>query len=137
MKIATYNVVIDRDVMSKIGKQIWAWELPVLESKFPGGLARVVSSETVDRDSLPDADQEYIRLQGAYGADENGNQSHVSLAYDRGEKGIELLKKAIAEAANGEKSVKKYRSKIDLKGKTESIPQSDPDETEDPEDPLS
>lgn len=129
MKVAVHNVVIDRDVMTKISKQVWAWEMPVLESKFPGGLVRLIDSVFIERDSLPDADDEYIRLQGAYGVEQDSNQSHVSLAYDRGEKGIERLADAIEASVEGafvEKAPKVKGSKAKAEAAVKAEVPSDP-----------
>jgi hypothetical protein len=103
MKIAIYNVVVDRDDMTKPSKQVWSWELPVLESKFPGGLVHVLGRTFCERDSLPDAEEEHFRLQRQYGVEEDTKQAHVDLAYDRGDKGIELLAKAIKGSEWNEK----------------------------------
>ena len=95
MKVAICNVVVDRDNMTKPSKQPWAWELPVLESKFPGGLVHVNGRTFVERDSLPDPAEEFARLQNQYGVDEDTKQSHAELAYDRGDRGIALIAKVI------------------------------------------
>jgi len=95
MKITVHNVVIDRDTMTKPSKQVWNWELPVLEAKFPGGLVHVNGTTFVERDELPDAATEFARFETQYGVEEGTNQSIVSIAYDRGEKGIKALAKVI------------------------------------------
>jgi 4-hydroxyphenylpyruvate dioxygenase-like putative hemolysin len=95
MKIAIYNVVVDRDNMTKPSKKPWAWELPVLESKFPGGLVHVNGRTFVESDSLPDPAEEFARLQNQYGVDADTKQSHAELAYDRGDRGIALIAKVI------------------------------------------
>ncbi len=95
MKITVHNVVVDRDKMTKVSKQVWPWELPILESKFPGGLVKVNGSTFVERDSLPDPEDEFIRLQAMYGAEEGTNIPHVHIAYDRDRKGMALIAKAI------------------------------------------
>jgi hypothetical protein len=126
MKVALHDVLIDRDVMTKIPKQVWAWELPVLESRFPGGLARVIATNFVDRDSLPDADDEYIRMQTAYGAEQDTNQSHVSLAYDRGERGVRKLADAIEASVEGAFVEKKPKTKGKAKADTKAEVPADP-----------
>ena len=119
MKIAIYNVVIDRDKMTKPSKQPWAWELPVLESAFPGGLVHVNGRTFSERDSLPDAAEVFARLQNQYGVDDATKQYHVELVYGRGDKGIAGLAKAIngsewnekAEAAKAVKTAKAAAAK--------------------------
>ena len=95
MKITVHDVVIDRDTMTKPSKQVWNWELLVLEAKFPDGLVHVNGTTFVERDELPDAATEFSRFERQYGIEEGTNQSIVSIAYDRGEKGIKALAKVI------------------------------------------
>ena len=115
MKITIYNVVIDRDKMTKPSKQPWEWELPVLESAFPGGLVHVNGRTFSERDSLPDAAETFARLQNQYGVDDDTKQSHVELVYGRGDKGIAALAKVINgsewnEKAEAAKAVKKAKA---------------------------
>jgi hypothetical protein len=101
MRIATAHTVIDRDVMTKISKEVWAWELPVLESKFPGGLTVVVGKSFSEREKLPDAAMEYERLGRMYGIEAERKVPHVEMIYGRGSAGLESLEKAIRKSANG------------------------------------
>jgi len=98
MKVTVYSVVVDRDEMTKPSKQVWAWELPVLQSKFPGGLVHVNGSAFDERESLPNADEEFMRLERQYGVDPETKQAHVHLAYARGDSGVTMLAKAIKAA---------------------------------------
>ena len=99
MKITVYNAVVDRDAMTKPSKQVWAWELAVLQSKFPGGLVHVNGSTFDERENpLPNADEEFMRLERQYGVDPDTKQANVHLAYARGDKGVSMLAKAIKGA---------------------------------------
>ena len=98
MKITVCNVVVDRDAMTKPSKLVWAWELPVLQSKFPGGLVHVNGSTFAERESLPEADEEFMRMERQYGVEPDTKQAHVHLAYARGDRGVTLLAKAIKNA---------------------------------------
>ncbi len=104
MKIIVHDVVVDRGAMTKPSKQVWDWELPVLQSKFPGGLVHVHGRTFVERDSLPEAEDEFMRLERQYGVEEDTKQAHVHLAYDRGDKGVKLLQEALDEAEWNDKA---------------------------------
>ncbi len=106
MKITVHNIVIDRDKMTKVSKQVWDWELPIIQSKFPGGLVKVNGSTFAERDELPDPADEFIRLQGMYGLEEGTNMPHVHIAYDRDQKGIALMAKAIKGSVWSDKAEK-------------------------------
>jgi hypothetical protein len=57
MKAKVHNVVVTRDVMTKPSKQVWDWELPVLEEQFPDGLVEVNDSFEVEISEPPDASE--------------------------------------------------------------------------------
>ncbi len=120
MKITVYNVVVDRDKMTKVSKQVWAWELPILESKFPGGLVKVNGSTFVERDSLPDPEHEFIRLQEMYGQEEGTNIPHAHIAYDRDQKGMALMAKAIKGSVWSDKAEKAEKAKTARKVKAKA-----------------
>lgn len=105
MKITVHNVVVDRDPMTKPSKQVWNWELPVLEAVFPGGLVHVNGTTFEERESLPDPATEFVRLEAQYGVEEDSRQSMVSIAYDRGEKGIKALARKIKASVYDAKKV--------------------------------
>jgi len=98
MKITVYNVIVDRDPMTKASRQCWPWEFPVLESKFPDGLVRVTGVEFCERDGLPDAGAEFSRLSNQYKVHEDTKIPHVDLAYDRGDKGVKMMAKVIKDS---------------------------------------
>jgi hypothetical protein len=102
MKVTVHNVIIHRDPMTKISKQVWAWELPVLESQFPGGTVQLVNKTFAEVNELPNGTDEYVRLEQMYGVEEATKQSHVSLAYDRGARGFSLVSAAIADSEYSE-----------------------------------
>ncbi len=95
MELRVYDVVIDRDKMTKSSRQVWAWELPLLELKFPGGLVKIIRKVFIERDELRDPAAEYARLDAQYGQEADTNLSLVGIAYDRGDKGVALLAKAL------------------------------------------
>lgn len=113
MKVSVTNCVVDRDATTKTPKQVWAWELPVLESQFPGGAVRIIDTEFVEKEELPDAEEEYVRLERAYGGEQEPGGSHVSMAYDRGHKGVKLLRQAIEDAVDGATKKSKAQRKAE------------------------
>ena len=106
MKITVHQVILSRDAMSQIAMQVWPWELPVLESKYPDGLVQKVKDLLTERDELPDAEREFVRLEGVHGVDPDTKQSHVKLAYGHGAAGLKMLKQAIVAAEYREASEK-------------------------------
>jgi hypothetical protein len=98
MKAKVHNVVVTRDVMTKPSKQVWDWELPVLEEQFPDGLVEVNDSFEVEISEPPDASAEYARLGIVYREDPDTGQSRVALAYGRGRSGVKALEKKIKAA---------------------------------------
>ena len=109
MKITVHNVIVDRDSMTKVSRQVWPWELPVLESKFPDGLVKVTGVSFVERDELPDPGTEFIRLSNQYGADTNTKIPHVDIAYNRGSEGVDMMAKVIK---GSEYNAKKEAAKL-------------------------
>lgn len=113
MQVSVQNVLIHRDSMTKIGKQLRAWEVPVLEAKFGEGLVERMDGEgTHEVEQLPNAAAEFHRLMRAYGSDTgNGgtNLPCVELAYGRGRQGVAALEKAMNESVVGAK--RKYERK--------------------------
>lgn len=102
MKLTVHNVVIDRgDVMTKPSKQVWDWELALLKEKFPDGCVVVTSTIAVERDELPEAEEEYSRLKSQYGVEGETRQSYVDLVYGRGDFGVKALAKALKAAVEG------------------------------------
>jgi len=132
MIVQTQNILIDRDMMTKIPKQIWSWEFPVLDAKFGGG--RIVNQGAVDHEieQLPDAETEWDRMMRCHGFDDGRggtNRSYVELAYGAGKSGLDALRDAISESA-GNKSVKKQKAKSKAKVSAERDQETDSDKTD-------
>jgi hypothetical protein len=91
-------VIIDMDAMMKIGKQVWPWEVAVLQEKFGESMVRIQEVSEVEVKELPDAAEEYMRLQNAHGADSGdggSNLPYVQMAYGRGKAAIAAFEKEI------------------------------------------
>ncbi len=124
MIVIAQNLIIDRDVMTKIGKQVWPWEVLILQCKYGGGKIRIVKGDTeeITIKSLPDPETEMDRLQRVHGRDsgEGGSgQFYIHDAYGRGPAGVKALKKAIKASVKKRKSPeKKVESKPEAKPQT-------------------
>ena len=102
MKVFAPTVIIDMDVMTKIGKQVWPWEVAVLQEKFGESKVRVQDVSEVEVGELPDAADEFGRLANAHGADSGdggSNQPYVVIAYGRGKAAITALEKEMKASA--------------------------------------
>lgn len=103
MQLEHVHILIERDAMTKIPKVIRPWELPVYEAMYDDGEEdggagfSVVGNITIEVDEVPDAAEEFTRLRAFYGVDGTG-QPYADIAYDRGRKGVAMLRKAINEA---------------------------------------
>lgn len=114
MKVRVQRAVIDMSMVLKPSKHLWAWEVPVMQEKFGDGKVQLLDEVEVERDSLPDPADEYIRLEiqhGADGGDGGTNVSFVEMAYGRGKAGRKALAEAIAAAEVGAKPKPKRRSR--------------------------
>lgn len=115
MKVQAPTVIIDMDVMTKVNRQIWPWELDVLQEKFGEDKVVVQKVSEVEVNALPDAADEYGRLMNTHGADSGdggSNMPFVQAAYGRGKSGIAELGKAMKA------STKKPRKKAAAKKPT-------------------
>lgn len=105
VEYATVRVLIERDPMTKIPKEVRAWEVPVLRSQYGDGKVEIVGEGTPASGEEIDPREEYMRMRQVYGIESDTKQSHVDLIYGRGEQGVEALEKAMNKA-KGAKSVK-------------------------------
>jgi hypothetical protein len=106
MRVSVQKAIIDINMVLKPSKQLWAWEVPVVQEKFGGGKVRLLDTVEVERESLPDAADEFARLgiaHGADGGDGGTNVSYVEMAYGRGRAGIMALQQAIEASEIGVK----------------------------------
>jgi hypothetical protein len=104
MDVKATRVIIERDPMTKTPKTVWPWEVPILRLRYGDEKVEVLGDVIVPYAELPDAQEEYLRLRQVYGIESDTKQSHVDLAYGRGQVGWELLEKAIKAAVKGKDS---------------------------------
>lgn len=103
MQLEHVQILIERDAMTKVPKVIRPWELPVYEAMYDDGEEdatagfSVSGRVVVEVDEIPDASEEFARMRAFYGVDSTG-QPWADVAYDRGRKGVAMLRKAINEA---------------------------------------
>lgn len=113
--LRAHKVVVLRDETTRISKDVWEWELPILEARHPEGyVMRSDDDEAieVEREELPDAEEEFNRLTRVYGTDDT-NRDLTELVYGYRGKGIAELAKLINAAAGGV-----IKTKAKTKGKT-------------------
>lgn len=128
MKILTVTVIIERDPMTKIPKEVYPWEVPLLRAQYGDEKVEILESKTstfANVDELPDAQEEWLRLRQQYGIEPDTKQSIVDIAYGRGEIGIDALEKVIKKAklsdSFGETATGKGKGKAaDLRGPIEA-----------------
>lgn len=107
MKVTVHNVIIDRDMVTKVSKQLWPWETEVLREKFGDGKVRLQGTAEVEVAALPDAKREFRRLASVFGSDGN-SVSYAEMAYGRGTAGVKELQKALkASTKKARKPAKK------------------------------
>lgn len=108
MKVTVHNVIVDRDFVTKIAKQVWAWEVPVLEAKFGDGKVRTLDTVEIERESVPDTGDELARLIAAHGLDA------FEFAYGKGRPAHSALDSEMKKAC-GVKKKSKPRKKVAAK----------------------
>jgi hypothetical protein len=117
MEITVQNLIVDRDMVLKPSQQVWPWEVPILQEKYGESKVRLMSTVKIERDGLPNAGEEYIRLAHAHGSDGGSGGTkltYVELAYGRGKAAITALDKAINDST---KKLRKPRKKTATKTK--------------------
>lgn len=124
MKLRAYKIEVIRDEMTRISKEVWGWELPMLEAIYPGGLVVQNGEIEVERDSSPEARAEYFRLANVYKAEPETKRDYVEIVYGYGESGVKELAKLI------KKSTVKDRKPTSRKKVTAKKP--DPAKPQDP-----
>ena len=113
MKALVQTVLIDRDMVTKISKEVWGWETPVLEAKFGDGRVRVLDESEREIEELPDAKDELMRLANAHGFDTSSNTAYAELAYGRGKAAESELAKAMKKKLKKAASKPKKPAKAD------------------------
>jgi hypothetical protein len=132
MIVQVPTVIIDLNVMTKIAKQVWPWELPVIEAKFDESKVRVQDVTEVEISELPDAREEFQRLAGCHGRDRGDvgtNLSFVEIAYGQGKPGITAFEKALRgekEKPRKAKAAPKKKKVAAKKAKAKTVSESDP-----------
>jgi hypothetical protein len=128
MKVKVLNITIVRDKMTRVPKQIFAWELPVWQEKFPVGMVIVESEDVREIAELPKPDVEFGRMLTAFGVESDTNIPFVFNAFGRGKAGLDALAKEMkASQAKAKRTAKKATAKK---------PQEPEPTAPEPEDPL-
>jgi hypothetical protein len=117
--ITVKNVLLHRSANTVIAKQVWPWELPVLEAQFGEGRISIREDSEVDRE-LPDAESEFVRLGVAYGIGSRG-MTHAEEAYGPGKRGVAALRKEILSSAAKAPAVAKAK-KVKAEDEESKVP---------------
>lgn len=101
MKLKAHKVIVVRDETTRIGKEVWEWELPILDAVHPEGFV-IQTGEIieVERTELPNPAAEYDRLTRIYKQDESG-RDFTELVYGFRQKGVSELAELIEAAVVG------------------------------------
>lgn len=103
MKCNFKQIEIERDPMTKIGKLVAPWEVPVFRSQYGDEKVLIYDKDVeVEIADLPDATEEYLRLRDVFGIEPDTKQSHVDLVYGRGAQAIKPLEQAIKASVAGD-----------------------------------
>jgi len=114
MKVNFKQIEIERDPMTKIGKLVAPWEVPVYRSQYGDEKVLIYDKDVeVEIADLPNATEEYLRLRDVFGIEPDTKQSHVDLVYGRGAQAIKPLEDAIKGSISGD--VEKAQKVVDGK----------------------
>jgi hypothetical protein len=117
MKIKVIRIIITRDPMTKIPKEVFPWEVPIYRSQYGDEKVAIVGeAKDVEREQLADPQEEYFRLRQQFGIDPDTKQSHADIVYGRGQDGIDKLEKAM-NASKRSGDVEAAQKVVDGKGK--------------------
>jgi len=84
MKVIAQKIIIDRDVVTKVHKEVWQWEIPVYQEKFGAGRVKLLDKFEVEVEALPNAPDEFARLANVFGTDSSqggSSRPYVEDAY--------------------------------------------------------
>ncbi|MFO7306818.1 MAG: hypothetical protein DIU63_09615 [Proteobacteria bacterium] len=113
------NVMVHRHELHKQPVTVPAWEVPLLESLYAGGVE--VQGEVLVNRPAPDPEAEYDRLERKYREyrDEAGDftgESVVGAVYGRFAQGRNALAKAISSAVVEDESIEALREEAEALG---------------------
>lgn len=97
------EVLVTRDANTIIPRQVWPWELPLLEELYGAGSV-VVAGEFEREYDLPETEQELARLTRLYGSEEESKIPYVEVVYGRSTNGMRQLQRAIAQSVVDEEA---------------------------------
>jgi hypothetical protein len=125
MKVTVQSIIIDRDMVLKPSKRVWAWEVPVLQEKYGDGRVRLLDAVEKEVSGLPDAASEFQRLvmtHGSDGSDGGTRMSYAEMAYGRGKAGLKALQDEIDGCIVGATKAKPKKKVAAKKVKPEPEP---------------
>lgn len=100
------TATVTRDTNHSTTNDYAPWELPILEHLYDSGNVEVTGEKIVADRELPEASDEFARLEARYGKNSETGVPHIEEVYGRGNQGI----KALAELIDKERAVPKKRA---------------------------
>lgn len=109
MSIKGQRIAIRRTELHTVEDTLPLWEVPVVSAVHDDGAVKVLAEVVITGRELPDAKEEFERLDVRYKRARNDDGSFglavVETVYGQHGAGIQALKRAIAEAAIAEDSL--------------------------------
>lgn len=106
-KIKFVEVIIERDPMTKIPKEVLPWEVPIYRAQYGDEKVEILGEVEREHDTLEPA-EEYSRLRQQFGIEPDTKQSFADIVYGRGQPGVDALEKAMKAGKSG-----KLESKVE------------------------
>lgn len=106
VKVKYAQVIIERDPMTKIPKEVAPWEVPIYRAQYGDEKIEIVGEREVELDDLPEPLEEYARLRQQFGIDADTKQSFADIVYGRGQHGVDNLKAALAKGKSVSRTAK-------------------------------
>lgn len=94
------QVILERDSMTKIPKEVLPWEVPIYRAQYGDEKVEILGEVEREHDTL-EPEEEYSRLRQQFGIEPDTKQSFVDIVYGRGGPGVEALKKAMKAGRSG------------------------------------
>ena len=127
MKVKQDLVLIVMSINTKAPKLVFPWERMVFEEKFGKGSVEFVESYVTEVSELPDAEEEFARLDRVFGRNEENKEPHIERAFGRGKAGTVELLKVMKKAVVKARKTKTAKSPEDKPEKTKAPKVKEPE----------
>lgn len=99
------QVIIHRDPMTKIPKEVLPWEVPIYRAQYGDEKVEILGEVEREYEALEPA-EEYSRLRQQFGIEPDTKQSFADIVYGRGAAGVDALEKAMKAGKSGKLEAK-------------------------------